>query len=114
MAAHKGCAKTGGRAKGTPNHVTVSLREAIMNAFTTVGGEAYLVTVAETNPAVFCALLARILPLQLTAARDGDSSPSAKIAETLELLRSRLGPPQIEYSRGIEIERERSEPSAPN
>src|SRR5271170_5236835 len=114
MAAHKGCAKTGGRAKGTQNHVTVSLREAIMHAFTKVGGENYLVTVAKKNPAVFCALLARILPLQLTAPRDGDASPSAKIAETLEMIRSRLSPPQIEYSRGMEIERERVEPSAPN
>src|SRR5271154_6858999 len=103
--------KAGGRPKGVQNKITVSLREAIMNAFTKVGGEDYLVKVAKKNPAVFCALLARILPLQLTAG-GGDSSPSAKIAETLELLRSRLSPPQIEYSR--EIERERVEPSAPN
>ena len=27
MAAHKGCAKTGGRAKGTPNHATADIRE---------------------------------------------------------------------------------------
>jgi len=84
-----------------------------MNAFEKVGGEDYLVKVARQNPQVFCALLARILPLQLQAAKDGGlQSPASKIAETLELLRSRLGPPQIEYSR--EFERERREPSAPN
>jgi hypothetical protein len=93
-----GHAKMGGRAPGTPNRITTDLREAIMNAFTTVGGEAYLVRVAKKNPTVFCALLARILPLQLQASREGGSqSPALKIAETLELLRARLGPPQLPY-----------------
>jgi hypothetical protein len=78
-------------------HITTDLREAIMHAFEKVGGEDYLVTVARKNPAVFCALLARILPLQLTAQRDGAESPSSKIAEALELLRNRLGAPQIQY-----------------
>jgi hypothetical protein len=41
-----------------------------MHAFETVGGEAYLVRVARTNPPVFCMLLAKILPLQVTG-RDG-------------------------------------------
>jgi hypothetical protein len=68
MAAHKGHARAGGRVKGTPNHITKDLREAIMHAFDKVGGEDYLVTVARKNPAVFCALLARILPLQVNTA----------------------------------------------
>ena len=41
-------------------------------------------------------LLARILPLQLQASREGGlQSPASKIAETLELLRNRLGPAQL-------------------
>ena len=98
MAAQKGHPKWGGRPKGGQNKVTVSLRDAIMNAFETMGGEAYLVRVARQNPTVFCALLARILPLQLQASREGGSqSPALKIAETLELLRNRLGPAQLQY-----------------
>ena len=60
------------------------------------------------------ALLARVLPLQLTAAKDGDlQSPAAKIAETLELLRNRLGPAQLQY---FDRERQEQEQSttAPN
>jgi hypothetical protein len=67
----KGTPKTGGRQKGVPNHVTTSLRDAIMHAFDTVGGEAYLVRVARSNPTVFCTLLARILPLQLSSLGPG-------------------------------------------
>jgi len=112
MAAPKGHAKYGGRVKGVPNKVTVSLREAIMHAFDTVGGEAYLVKVARKNPTVFCMLLARILPLQLSAGRDGVSSPASKIAETLELLRNRLGPAQLQYLGEAERGRREQEQSA--
>ena len=93
-----GVLQRSGRKKGIPNKFTGDLREAIMNAFTKVGGEDYLVKVARQNPQVFCALLARILPLQLQAAKDGGlQSPASKFAETLELLRNRLGPAQLPY-----------------
>ena len=100
MVGKPGHAKAGGRQKGTPNKVTTSLREAIMHAFDTVGGEAYLVKVANKNPQVFCVLLARILPLQVSS-RDGVPilpAPAPKIAETLELLRSRLGDTALQQS----------------
>lgn len=60
--------KTGGRKKGVPNRVTACLRDAIMHAFDTVGGESYLTMVARKHPQVFCMLLARILPMQITGA----------------------------------------------
>jgi len=44
----KGSPKTGGRVRGVPNKVTVDLRGAILHAFDTVGGEAYLVKIAKT------------------------------------------------------------------
>jgi hypothetical protein len=100
MVGKPGHAKAGGRQKGTPNKVTTSLREAIMHAFDTVGGEAYLVRVAKNHPQVFCMLLARILPLQVSS-RDGVPilpAPAPKIAETLELLRSRLGDTALQQS----------------
>ena len=113
MAAPKGHAKYGGRVKGVPNKVTVSLREAIMHAFDTVGGEAYLVKVARKNPTVFCMLLARILPLHVSASREGGlQSPASKISETLELLRNRLGPAQLQYLGEAERGRREQEQSA--
>ena len=63
--------KTGGRAKGTPNKVNAAVKEAIIGAFNTVGVEAYLVKVAESDPRTFCALLGKVMPTQLTGAGDG-------------------------------------------
>jgi len=54
--------KTDGRKKGTPNRLTFEIKTAIENAFIAVGGERYLAGVARKHPAVFCALLARLIP----------------------------------------------------
>ena len=63
--------KTGGRSKGTPNKVNAAVKEAIVSAFNKVGGEDYLVKVAENDPRTFCALLGKVMPTQLTGAGDG-------------------------------------------
>lgn len=64
--------KTGGRQKGTPNKLTGELRAAIREAFERAGGVEYLVSVAHENPAVFCGLLGRILPMEVQGT---DGSP---------------------------------------
>jgi hypothetical protein len=58
--------KTGGRAAGTPNRLTKSVRDAILAAFDELGGVSYLVDVGRQKPDVFCALLGKVLPTQLT------------------------------------------------
>lgn len=63
--------KTGGRQKGTPNKFTGELRAAILGALEDVGGQRYLVKIAKENPAVFCALLGKVLPMQLTGPDGG-------------------------------------------
>jgi len=63
----KGRKKTGGRKKGTPNKVTSSVKEAIMNAFDKVGGEEYLMEVAKNDHRTFCSLLGRVLPKEISA-----------------------------------------------
>ena len=67
--------KTGGRKAGTPNKVTRELKEAILNAFAEVGGEKYLVTVAKKQPAIFCQLLGKVLPTQITGANGKELFP---------------------------------------
>ncbi len=57
--------KTGGRKRGTPNKTTVAVKDAILQAFDSVGGEQYLVQVAENDPKTFCTLLARVLPSEI-------------------------------------------------
>ena len=64
-AARNGGRRSGsGRKRGTPNKLTKDLKELIQGALEAVGGQAYLEKVAREQPAVFCALLARVLPLQ--------------------------------------------------
>ena len=64
--------RTIGRAKGTPNQLTASVRDAIHNAFEELGGMSYLVHVGKTDPRTFCALLSKLLPTKLANA---DGSP---------------------------------------
>jgi len=64
--------RTIGRAKGTPNALTVSVREAVERAFDRLGGASYLEHVGRTDPRTFCALLSKLLPTKLANA---DGSP---------------------------------------
>lgn len=63
--------KTGGRTKGTPNKATAALKDAILNAFESVGGVSYLEHVALTDHKTFCTLLGKVLPLQVTGEDGG-------------------------------------------
>jgi hypothetical protein len=53
-----------GRRAGTPNKAA-HIRDAVMMAFDAVGGQKYLVRIANEQPAVFCTLLGKILPHEL-------------------------------------------------
>ena len=66
--------KTGGpgRPKGSPNKVNAALKDIILQSLSDVGGAAYLTDVARKHPAVFCALVGRVLPLQV---KEGGSDP---------------------------------------
>jgi hypothetical protein len=68
--------RRGGRAKGTPNKSTVTLKDAILRAAELAGDElktsenglvAYLKHQASANPASFLPILARILPKEIEA-----------------------------------------------
>jgi hypothetical protein len=59
-----------GRPPGLPNKATRALKAAILDAFEKVGGEAYLVRVAQEDPKTFCTLLGKVLPMQLAGDPD--------------------------------------------
>lgn len=61
----KGLPKTGGRQKGTPNKINAGLKESILAALDQVGGVAYLVEKAHSEPKAFMALLGRVLPMTI-------------------------------------------------
>ena len=59
--------KTGGRARGTPNKTTASVKAALMSAFDGAGGVASLVQFAKADPATFYQLWAKMLPMESQA-----------------------------------------------
>ena len=81
----KGLPKTGGRQKGTPNKVTADLKTAIIGAFEAKGGQQYLEDVAENDPRTFCALLSKVLPMQIQG--DEEKPLNVKFAASEELER---------------------------
>lgn len=84
-----------GRAKGTPNKVTVLLKEAILTAaeksgFDGQGREGaigYLTWLSRVEPAVFGRLLEKLLPYQLTGK---DGGPINLVHETKDALIQRM------------------------
>ena len=61
-----------GRKAGTPNKVTGTLKDMILQALSNAGGAAYLTAQAKDNPNAFLALVGRVLPLQV---KDGGADP---------------------------------------
>lgn len=62
----KGYPKTGGGSrKGIPNKINAQLKDMILGALSDVGGQAYLASKAEENPAAFMTLLGKVLPVTL-------------------------------------------------
>lgn len=60
-----------GRPAGVPNKLTAKVREAIETAFSQVGGADYLARVAIEDPKTFCALLGKLLPMQVSGEDGG-------------------------------------------
>jgi len=60
-----------GRPKGASNKITKDIKEAIVGAFHEAGGQAYLVKLAHEDPRTFCALVGKVLPMQITGEGGG-------------------------------------------
>ena len=56
-----------GQNKGSPNKVTKTLKEALLASFETLGGEAWLVQLAESDPKAYASLLGRLVPSEISA-----------------------------------------------
>jgi hypothetical protein len=75
-----------GRPKGATNKMTRTIKAAIEEAFTKVGGADYLATMAIKQPAAFMTLLGKVLPTQMEVTNpDGSmSSPTRIVIEAAE------------------------------
>lgn len=60
-----------GRPAGSRNKLTQDVKSAIESAFQEVGGHSYLVGIAKENPAVFCVLLGKVLPREISGPNGG-------------------------------------------
>ena len=60
-----------GRKAGVPNAISRDIKEMVIGALCTVGGENYLARQAEQNPVAFMGLIGRVLPLQVTGENGG-------------------------------------------
>ena len=60
-----------GRKPGVPNKNTAMIRDMIAQALDEVGGVQYLVSIAQSHPAPFLALVGKVMPVQVTGADGG-------------------------------------------
>lgn len=61
-----------GRKKGVPNKNTQAIKDAITEAFEKAGGVNYLVALANSDPRTFCALVGKVIPLQVDGNLDAN------------------------------------------
>ena len=57
--------KTGGRVAGTPNKLTATVKENVINVFNRIGGQEAMAEWAQDNRTDFYRLYARLLPTQV-------------------------------------------------
>lgn len=70
--------KTGGRTKGTPNKLSGTVKDNVIQVFDQIGGTQKMAEWAAENPTHFYNIYAKILPMQL--AGDPDAPLSLTIA----------------------------------
>jgi len=58
----RGIKTGGGSRKGVPNKATAELKDMILNALSSAGGEKYLLQQARENPSAFLTLIGKVLP----------------------------------------------------
>jgi hypothetical protein len=69
-----------GRVKGTPNKVTIDMRQAILNAFTKMGGEGYLIKNKRDFRAM-AGLLRAVIPQEIKQVTVDPDEAARKIRE---------------------------------
>jgi hypothetical protein len=79
----------GGRPAGTKNKLTSAVKEAIEEAFEEAGGAKYLLMLSRNEPAVFCALLGKLLP------KDINVNATLTLGEILDALKDKAKKPDV-------------------
>lgn len=67
------CPNPRGRPKGSRNATTLTLKQALMESFWQVGGPAYFVQLAKSDPDTYIKLILQILPKAAPESADMDT-----------------------------------------
>lgn len=59
--------RRGGRKKGTPNKLSIELRQEILDTLKAAGGKQYLLRLARNQPELFVPLLGKCIPREIKA-----------------------------------------------
>lgn len=82
-----------GRPPGSVNKTTANLKAALEESFTEVGGVRWLVALAQSEPRAYAALLAKLLPSQVSM--DASVTASAPITKIEWEIIDWKGPPTV-------------------
>ncbi len=77
--------KTGGRTKGTPNKVSGTVKDNVIEVFEGIGGIATMMEWAKQNQTEFYRLYARLLTREVAGASDGQPIPVVFLPEDVRL-----------------------------
>ena len=108
-----------GRPKGSPNRITVQMREAFSMALDELGGVEYLVKFGQQNPKAFITLLSKMLPRELNVGPVGEPTDGgAALISVLSMIEERKSKPEPEGKRlalaGDYLARDRGEITVEN
>ena len=63
-----------GRPKGSKNKNSVAIKQALSDSFEELGGKAWLLDLARTEPKTYAQLIDKVIPAELHATHQGDVS----------------------------------------
>lgn len=63
--------KTGGRKAGTPNKISLSVKESVLKTYAAIGGDAQMAVWAQENQTEFYKIFAKLLPTEVTGEGGG-------------------------------------------
>lgn len=76
-----------GRPKGVPNKTTKALKDMILGALDSVGGEQYLADQAAANPSAFLTLIGKVLPSEIKAEHSGPDGGPMNLSVNVSFIR---------------------------
>ncbi len=72
--------KTGGRKAGTPNKISLSVKESVLKTFVAIGGDKTMAQWAKENQTEFYKIFSKLLPTEVSGPDGGDIPVGIKVS----------------------------------